>query len=44
MNRVIHFELSVENAEKSIPFYSEVFGWKVEKMGWPHQLLAGLNR
>jgi hypothetical protein len=35
MNRVMHFELSVQDVEKAIPFYSDVFGWKVEKWDGP---------
>jgi predicted enzyme related to lactoylglutathione lyase len=30
MSRVIHFEISVENMEKSIEFYRNVFGWLIE--------------
>src|SRR5262249_49604966 len=33
--RVIHFEIPVENPEKSIPFYSDLFGWKIDKWGGP---------
>lgn len=35
MNRVMHFELSVQDAEKAIPFYNDLFGWKVEKWDGP---------
>ena len=27
MNRVVHFEIHVENAERAIDFYKKVFGW-----------------
>ena len=33
MPRVIHFEIPVDNPERAVKFYSEVFSWKVEK--WP---------
>ncbi len=33
MNRVLHFEIQVENIERAITFYTEVFGWKFEQ--WP---------
>jgi predicted enzyme related to lactoylglutathione lyase len=35
MPRVIHFEISVQDVEKAIPFYETVFGWKVEKWDGP---------
>ena len=35
MNRVVHFEFEVENQERSIKFYSEVFGWKISNWGGP---------
>ena len=28
MNRVIHFEISAENAERAAKFYEDVFGWE----------------
>ena len=33
MSRVIHFEISVDNAERAKKFYEDVFGWKIEKWG-----------
>lgn len=33
MNRVMHFEIQVDNVERAIKFYTEVFGWKIEKWG-----------
>lgn len=33
MFRVVHFELPADDPERAIKFYSEVFGWKMEK--WP---------
>lgn len=35
MNRVIHFELGVDNPERAIGFYAKVFGWKVDQWGGP---------
>jgi predicted enzyme related to lactoylglutathione lyase len=33
MPRVIHFEIPVDKADRAIKFYSDVFGWKIEKWG-----------
>ncbi|KQC15953.1 MAG: VOC family protein [Methanothrix sp.] len=33
MPRVIHFEIAIDKADRAVKFYSEVFGWKVEKWG-----------
>jgi predicted enzyme related to lactoylglutathione lyase len=35
MNRVVHFEYPVSEPEKSIQFYTDVFGWKFEKWNGP---------
>lgn len=35
MNKVVHFEITVENPERAIKFYSEVFGWKISNWGGP---------
>jgi predicted enzyme related to lactoylglutathione lyase len=35
MDRVIHFELSVEEPERTTRFYSDVFGWKASKWEGP---------
>jgi hypothetical protein len=35
MNRVIHFELSVEDPERALKFYSDVFDWKSSKWVGP---------
>jgi predicted enzyme related to lactoylglutathione lyase len=35
MPRIVHFELNVKNVEKTIKFYEEVFGWKIEKWEGP---------
>jgi predicted enzyme related to lactoylglutathione lyase len=33
MPRVIHFELPADNPQRAVKFYTDVFGWKIEK--WP---------
>ena len=35
MPRVVHFELSADNPEREIQFYTKVFGWKIEKWKGP---------
>jgi len=35
MNRVVHFEFDVENPDRAIKFYSEVFGWQISGWGGP---------
>lgn len=35
MGRVVHFELSVDDPERAVAFYTEVFGWTVEKWEGP---------
>ena len=32
-NRVVHFEIPTDDPEKSIDFFSTVFGWVFEKFG-----------
>lgn len=31
MNRVVHFEINVDDPERAIKFYTQVFGWTVNK-------------
>lgn len=31
MNRPVHFEIHVDDIERAIKFYTEVFGWKIER-------------
>lgn len=31
MNRPVHFEIQVDNPERAIKFYKDVFGWTIEK-------------
>ena len=33
MNRVVHFEIQVEDPARAIAFYKNVFGWQMEKWG-----------
>lgn len=35
MDRVIHFELSMDDPERAIKFYSDVFGWESSKWEGP---------
>jgi len=35
MPRVVHFEISVDDPERAIRFYSDVFGWKIKKWEGP---------
>ncbi|MHA2393898.1 MAG: VOC family protein [Promethearchaeota archaeon] len=35
MSRIVHFEMNVKDPEKSIKFYENVFGWKIEKWEGP---------
>jgi predicted enzyme related to lactoylglutathione lyase len=35
VNRVVHFEIAVENPEQVAKFYTKVFGWKFEKWQGP---------
>ena len=32
-NRVVHFEIQVDNPERAIEFYRNVFGWEFSKWG-----------
>ena len=35
MPRVVHFEISVDDPERAIKFYTDVFGWKIKKWEGP---------
>ena len=35
MARIIHFEIPADDPQRAIDFYSEVFGWKIEKWEGP---------
>jgi predicted enzyme related to lactoylglutathione lyase len=35
MPRVIHFEISANDPERAVKFYSDVFGWNIDKWGGP---------
>ncbi len=33
MNQVVHFEMQYEKAERVMKFYSQAFGWQMQKFG-----------
>jgi uncharacterized protein len=35
MSRVIHFEVPVDDPERALKFYTDVFGWQISKMPGP---------
>jgi len=35
MPRVIHFEIGVDNPDRAVKFYQDVFGWKIKNWGGP---------
>ena len=35
MPRPVHFDLAVDNPERAMKFYREIFGWKFEKWDGP---------
>jgi uncharacterized protein len=35
MPRPVHFDLAVDNPERAMKFYREIFGWKFEKWNGP---------
>jgi predicted enzyme related to lactoylglutathione lyase len=35
MLRVVHFELAADDPERAVKFYSDIFGWKIEKWAGP---------
>jgi predicted enzyme related to lactoylglutathione lyase len=35
MPRPVHFDLTVDNPERAMKFYREIFGWKFEKWDGP---------
>ena len=35
MPRPVHFDLTVDNPERAMKFYSDIFGWKFEKWNGP---------
>ena len=37
MSRVIHFDLSADDAARAAGFYRQVFGWKVERWEGPSE-------
>lgn len=39
-NRVVHFEVPCDNPEKTIEFFTKVFGWKFQQFGNEEYWLA----
>jgi predicted enzyme related to lactoylglutathione lyase len=35
MSRVIHFEINVDDPDRAVSFYGEVFGWETQKWDGP---------
>jgi uncharacterized protein len=35
MPRPVHFDMSADNPERAVEFYSEIFGWKFQKWEGP---------
>jgi uncharacterized protein len=35
MPRVVHFEISADDAERAVKFYTDVFGWEIKKWDGP---------
>ena len=35
MGRVVHFEISADEPERAVKFYTYVFGWNMQKWGGP---------
>jgi predicted enzyme related to lactoylglutathione lyase len=35
MPRVVHFDIDTDDPQRAIAFYSEIFGWKIEKWEGP---------
>jgi uncharacterized protein len=35
MSRIVHFEIPVDEPDRALAFYSNVFGWKTEKWEGP---------
>jgi len=35
MPRVVHFEIAADDPERATSFYSDVFGWKIDKWDGP---------
>ena len=33
MARVVHFEIHADDPERAVKFYSQAFGWKIDKWG-----------
>jgi hypothetical protein len=42
MGRVVHFEIPVDDPERAVRFYRELFGWQIEdaNVGMPYWLIT----
>ncbi|WP_077625120.1 VOC family protein [Sediminibacillus massiliensis] len=40
MGKVVGFEISSQEPEKAVAFYSKVFGWKVEEPKWDYRAIS----
>jgi uncharacterized protein len=36
-SRVVHFEIPAEDPERAVQFYSNAFGWKIQKWNGPQE-------
>lgn len=47
MNRPVHFEIQAQEPERAIKFYTEVFGWKIDKwpgLGWDYWVVMTADK
>ncbi len=35
MKRIVHFDISADDPERAVKFYTDVFGWSVQKWDGP---------
>jgi len=43
MSRVVHFEITADDAERAVKFYEQVFGWSTQRRGGPQQTYWLMN-
>ena len=44
MPRPVHFDLTVDNPERAMKFYKDIFGWKFEKWNGPMEYWMATTR
>ena len=47
MNRPVHFEIQAEEPERAAKFYTEIFGWKIDKwpgLGWDYWVVMTADK